>query len=166
MIVLKSKEKVGILLFFSAVLVLYPQISAYLELEEQIGTLRSIPSELAEVRDDYRLSLIGFSLLFLTLFLMLHYAELKDGSGSISKARQNNQDKPLSKKARESVFVVSAFAFIIVYVWQMAGLMPVSTPNLGTFVMPLIYALLLSAVVGILGYFVAKQLVPLFSLLG
>jgi len=70
--------------------------------------------------------------------------------------------KSLSKKTGEKIFVLSIFAFLIVYFWQIIGILsspPTSSPTIESFMtfgMPILTASLVSIVVGIVAYLIAK----------
>jgi len=165
-----NKVIMGGILLVSTILVMYPIITYYLDLEGSISRYRSVLPEVLRARDDSRSQIIGFSLLFATLFLMLYYVKLEDGMSSIFTAEQTtlpstpSPSNPLSKKARDSIFGLSVFVFIVVYVWQMGSLWysttsptnPITSIDFMTFLMPILYSLVVSVIVGITGYLMAK----------
>jgi len=161
-----NKVIMGGVLFVSTILVMYPMITNYLDLEESISENRYFDAITLRARDILRSQLIGFSLLFATLFLMLYYVKLEDGTSSTSTVEQTtlpstpSLSKPLSKKARDGIFVLSVFVFIVAYVWQMLDIINSQTMtspiDFTMFLMPMLYSLAVSAVVGVIGYLIAK----------
>jgi len=112
-----------------------------------------------------RTTIVTWTLLYTALFLMLYYVKLEDSTSSTSTAEQTtlpstpSLSKPLSKKARDSIFVLSAFIFIVAYFWQMIGIInseTVTSIDFTMFLMPMLYSLVFSAIVGITGYLMAK----------
>ena len=74
---------------------------------------------------------------------------------------EKSLSRTLSRKTGERIFALSIFAFLIVYFWQMIGILssPMISPTIDyfmTFGMPLLIASLVSIVVGIVAYLIAK----------
>lgn len=166
-----KKVIMGGILLVSTILVMYPIITNYLDLEASIRRYGSIPLEILRARDNSRSQMIGGSLLFATLFLMLYYVKLEDGMSSTSTAEHTtlpstpSLSKSLSKNTTNTIFILSAVAFFMSYTWQMIGVIisTTTTPtpiNFMEFLTPVLYSLITSAVVGIIAYFIAKQSKP------
>lgn len=162
-----KKVLIGGILLVSTVLLMYPMITNYLDLEQAYSRYH-IPREVQKMIDNLRLQIIGSSLLFATLFLMIYYMKLENGVSYSSTAEQTSlpttpsPSKPLSKNATNTVFILSAVTFFIAYVWQMIGVImsETMTPtplNFMGFLTPVLYSLIASAIVGIIACFIAKH---------
>ena len=109
------------------------------------------------------LTWIGMALTEFVLGLVLY--NLEDREPQTQKETFTRErsipNKSLSKKTGEKIFVLSIFAFLVVYFWQIIGILssPMPSPTIDyfmTFGMPLLIASLVSIVVGIVAYLIVK----------
>lgn len=166
---MEKRVIIGIVLFVSMVLVMYPQVSSYLDLERSLSRLGSVPTATLAARDNIRSQIIGLLLLYVTVFLMLHFMRLRNGrlpSSAIEQASlptTPTADKPLSKETTNTIFILSAVAFFVAYASQIVGVIMSTTTTsspinfVTDFLMAMLYSFAASAIVGVLAYIIARN---------
>lgn len=126
------KEKIGIILTVSMLSVMYPLIVTYLETENTLGETSnyyaSVRGELQKAIDNLRLQIIGFSLLFLSVGLILYYVDLGkeefDQKRLLIARRPETQVKRKPVKVGKVFFWISVFGFLVAIVYCLWLLLP------------------------------------------
>jgi len=114
---MNRKEKVGIILTVSMLSTMYPLITTYLETENTLRETSSFYSssvhrELQKIMDNVRLQIIGFSLLFLSVGLILYYVDL--GKEELVQRRLPIEKRPEIQVKRKPIKVGKVFFWISV----------------------------------------------------
>ena len=132
---MNRKEKIGIVLTVSMLSIMYPLITTYLETENTLRETSSFYSssvrrELQKIMDNLRLQIIGFSLLFLSVGLILYYVDLGE--------EELVQKRPIEKRPEIQVkrkpikvgkvfFWISVIGFLIAIIYCLWLLLPYFT---------------------------------------
>ena len=132
---MNRKEKIGIILTVSMLSMMYPLITTYLETENTLRETSSFYSssvrrELQKIMDNLRLQIIGFSLLFLSVGLILYYVDL--GKEELVQKRPiekrpETQVKRKPFKVGKVFFWISVIGFLIAIIYCLWLLLPYFT---------------------------------------
>jgi len=129
------KEKIGIILTVSMLSTMYPLITTYLETENTLRETSSFYSssvhrELQKIMDNLRLQIIGFSLLFLSVGLILYYVDL--GKEELVQKRPIEKRPEIQVKRKpikvgKVFFYISVIGFLIAIIYCLWLLLPYFT---------------------------------------
>ena len=132
---MNRKEKIGIILTVSMLSTMYPLITTYLETENTLRETSSFYSssvhrELQKIMDNLRLQIIGFSLLFLSVGLILYYVDL--GKEELVQKRPIEKRPEIQVKRKpikvgKVFFYISVIGFLIAIIYCLWLLLPYFT---------------------------------------
>lgn len=164
---MKNKTVLGILLLISMVFVLYPRITNLIDIQKSLGDSKYVYSELVNARDKLILELIGLVFLYLVLafgfnFIRIEQQEtfMESQESKPIEPKPQKVVKPLTNKTKNIIVVLSASAFMLVFVWQVfSNIQHDTTMNFDVttfFLEKAFKGIIACLTVGIIAYIVAK----------
>jgi sterol desaturase/sphingolipid hydroxylase (fatty acid hydroxylase superfamily) len=147
----------------SAVLVLYPSITALIDAQNVVNEYsRYIPEQYLAVRDKAVMQVLGFVFLYLFLGAMLYYHKEQPIQQGKMNSPENQPMPQVRKTASNRInpqwsFVVGFLASLAVFVWQFVSGIMNRTSIWDALVFPLVYGIIAGCVVGITLYAVLKH---------
>lgn len=139
-----------ILLFLSAILVLYPWITSLIDIQQLFDRYEGISPEELKARDNLVLQIVGVVFLYLVLAFGLNF-EVGEAQNTFIqqeeekpiKTRQtariempkkmpNKATRILTKKGQNIIALLSTLTFILVFVWQIFSNMPTNLTSMGS----------------------------------
>ena len=171
---MKSKTVLGILLLLSMVFVLYPSVTSLIDVQKAIGEASGyVASATIKARDNVILQIVGFVLLYLFLAFGFNFIRFEQQetpkepqksepiqSQQVIQPKTPKVVKPLTKKTQNSIAVLSASVFMLVFFWQIFSNMPNTTMDFDVtivfFLEQACKGIIACLIVGIVAYIVAK----------
>lgn len=156
-----NKTGLMILLLLSAVLVLYPSITALIDAQTAIGRSGSVPAELLKIRDNAIMQMIGLILLYVFLYFFLNSYLGKQTIQQVKPSADNQPTQQVNLTSKrinpEWSIVIGMLAGIGISVWKLISDIPYSgSPDFGSVIT---YGVIAGFVVGIGCYFLFKHIV-------
>lgn len=173
-----SKALLMILLFLSAVLVLYSPISSLIDVQKSIDNFGGVSAAALRGRDNLILQIIGFVFLYVVLAFGLDFLKVGEARNTFIqqelkpvKTKQTvgieiPKEMPqtariLTKKEQNVIALLATLTFILVFVWQIFSNMPSNATSMGSdlvafFMNQALTGLVACLVVGIAAYIIAK----------
>jgi hypothetical protein len=184
-----NKKVLAILLMLSAVLVLYPSMSALVDAQNVLDTeglggwINGVPyfdEALESARNKLIMQNLGFISLFSFLGILLYYFEkqptqqretnqktiLTETKTSHKESKPTNVKAtvPLSKNARNRIFLIGALVFIGVFIWQYIDIYSNGNHDpVNSAIAPIFYGVIASCIVGMVLYFLVRYAVDFGS---
>jgi sterol desaturase/sphingolipid hydroxylase (fatty acid hydroxylase superfamily) len=157
-------NKLEILLVLSAVLVLYPSISALIDAQNAISELRHIPSELLDVRNNAIMQVVGLIFLYVFLYFFLNSYLGKQATQQIKPSADNTPTQQVNLTSKrinpQWSFVAGFLVALTVSVWQfVSGIMNGVNSIIDALILPIVYGVVVGCFVGIGCYFLFKHVI-------
>ncbi len=183
---MNGKTILAIMLLLSMILVLYPLVTSLIEVQQEISDRSSVPSELVKARDNLVLQIVGFVFLYIVLAFGFNFIRFEQQQTSVetqdTKPTESHQDNPtrsqqiiekprpvkpktpkvvksLTNKTKNIIAVLSASAFMLVFVWQVFSNLTLIGTDFNTtmfFLEQAMKGIIAFLIVGIVAYIIAK----------